>query len=249
LYIEQLINSPNWTSVDSILTRLHQVTAALSLFKSSIAKDPILTRTAAALSKLKTFDAPTQATPATKTYVLRLIQLFSTMGECQMSALLALMWMGALRLADALRLPNGAINTTALIPFFQLKWHKNQKSARGIKVLLQDSPLFPPLARYAKSVRTTQPLFFSIQPTRARNLLSRHSTITGHSIRRGALQAMAAAGTKPRFDFSPATEPPTSFFVISRCPLKINNAKFSKHKQQPCYDSPFSSLYSIPFIS
>jgi integrase len=193
-YIEILINSPKWQSVDSILTRLHQLTAALSIHCPTLSKDPLLFRISSSLSKLKTFDAPQQAFPAPLDYVLRLIHMFFLMKEPQMAALIALMWTCALRLADALRLRKDAVSLTTNPPFIQMKWHKNQRSADGVKVLLQSSPMMTPIRVYAASIPPAQPLFFSIPKRRVAYLLTTHTTITGHSIRRGALQTMAKAG-------------------------------------------------------
>lgn len=194
LYIEHLVNDPAWNSVHSINTRLHQVTASLSSWAPGLANQPLIKTLNSALSKLRTFDHVEQAVPATKDYFYKVLKTFQDLQEIEMCALLSLMWLGALRLADALRLPRSAIDVTCRQPFFQLRFQKNQKSAVGKTMLLTTSPLMPLIKKYAETVSVTQPLFFRITPGRVRYLLAAHTTMTGHSIRRGSLQAMAAAG-------------------------------------------------------
>ena len=192
-YIVSLFSNLRWTSVDSIITRYNQLSSALSYTDTPLRPSNVLTRLRKALSKLSSFDVQSHAPALPPADFLALVRLLANSGELEGSAVLCLCWIGAFRLSDCIRIPSKAIDFNVSPPTVQLNWQKNQLSARQ-KLPIGSSPLLEILRAYALS-RSLSPQFFQTSVRHVRYLLEKHSLVyRGHSLRRGALQAMAAQG-------------------------------------------------------
>ena len=195
-YASHLLNSPAYKKVSSVRTKLHQLTGAANAMGFKIADYKGLQRLNHGLSKLIQFDTTAQATPALPQQISPLILKLGEHGEQAMAALIALMWMAALRLSDALRATDQTIDVSNE-PWIRLRWRKDVGNAKGKTMLSPGSPWLPILRSYLlsrKPSRHTTLLFPDLSYDKARGLLRKYSSWTAHSLRRGSLQAMARAG-------------------------------------------------------
>jgi hypothetical protein len=192
-YIVSLVSDSRWTKVDSIITRLNQLLAVLAQQGTPVPSSMELARLRSGLGKLASFDSQRHAVPIGPEDLLSLVESLVVSGYLQEAAVLSLTWLGAFRLADVLRLPAASVDLSSPEPSVQLNWQKNQLSARR-KIPLAESTLLGTVRQYALTRPSSSPLFFSLRINRVRYVLTRLSSYTGHSLRRGALQAMAARG-------------------------------------------------------
>ena len=113
-----------------------------------------------------------------------------------MAAFFAMTWLMALRVGDALRIATSAVNVQSQPVTVTLRTQKNQEFLYGERVMVRAGRLAPRVVREVQKAQAEgRPLLFPFSYAQVVAQLKRIDPhLTGHSIRRGVLQALDVAG-------------------------------------------------------
>ncbi len=190
-YLTIVINRPGWKKANSILTRLRQITAAAALHGHPIADSPQMMYLTKGLKKLGSFQNLKQATPMTFGVLVNLVFKALRANNIELAALLSLMWLLALRMEDALRVPRSQVSLKSDCIVVQLKWHKTQAHSTHKTSISKTLPLAKVILLHLNHCSHNPcVLLFRLTAATVDAWIKKHAgaTFSKHSIRRGALQ-------------------------------------------------------------
>jgi len=196
-YMVKILNHPRWTSAGSCHTRAKQLRAiAKRAGATREMADPRVVTLMASLARAMRMDPRKQARPLTPAEFATLLTALTAAGEEELTALVILTYVLAIRMGDALRLHADEIHLNRKNPYIQMHAFKLRGGgAHGRHPLRLRDSWKRKVARWA--TKRNGRLLFQVRFQRAIKTMDRVAPalqITGHSFRRGALQALIDAG-------------------------------------------------------
>ena len=196
-YMVKILNHPRWKSAGSCHTRAKQIrTIAKRAGATREMEDPRVVTLMASLARAMRMDPRRQARPLTPDGLATLLTALKAAGEEEITVLAILTYVLAIRLGDALRLHADEIHLDRPRPYVQMHAFKLRGSgAHGRYPLALRSRWKRWVNRWA--TKRNGRLLFRVEFQAALKIFDRVAPalqITGHSFRRGALQALIDAG-------------------------------------------------------
>ena len=193
-YILSLVNDTKWTSAGAVHTRVKSMKAQL-VRMGGLMPTHRTTEIVQTLRRLEDMDTVTQAHPLTGREVGAMLRKLEQKGQLQAMALIAIVWLTAMRLGTALLLTTKGLSLDTDQPGLQCHRHKNVGTAHGQHPLMRAGPLVAVIRRW-KATRKGKKMLFTWSRTTAMKTLQAviGVHIGGHSFRRGVLQELQRRG-------------------------------------------------------
>ena len=139
-YISIVVNRTGVSKASGVLTKLHNLTAIAALSGHHVTNLPEVHFLSKGLKKLQSFQMLKQAEPMPFPVLKQVVETCLQQKLLEYAAMFSLMWLLAMRVEDALRLPRNQVQVLEDSILILPRWHKTQAHTQPKTSLALDLP-------------------------------------------------------------------------------------------------------------